>query len=118
MRRFLYHARETLEYYDGLVMLDSFVPTVMDDKTRLDGVTPSIVRDYFNQWARTACETEQGVPFNRAQWANTVRYKFCIMVDEEALQSGLDIPLEDVDHYNDAGFVVLVNGRVGAGVPE
>lgn len=111
MRRFLYHVRETLEYYDGLDMLDSFMPTVMDNKTRFDGVTPSIVRDYFNQWARTACETEQGVPFDRAQWANTARYKFCIMVDEEALQSVLDIPLEDVDDYNDTGFVILVNGR-------
>ncbi|KAJ5123981.1 uncharacterized protein N7515_007806 [Penicillium bovifimosum] len=111
MRRFLYHVRDTLEYYDGLDMLDSFVPTVMDDKTRFDGVTPSIVRDYFNQWARTTCETEQGVPFDRAQWANTARYKFCIMVDEEALQSVLDISPEDVVRYNDTGFVVLVNGR-------
>lgn len=111
MRRFLYHARETLEYYDGLDMLDSFVPTVMDDKTRFDGVTPSIVRDYFNHWAHTACETEQGVLFDRAQWANTARYKFCVMVDDEALQSVLDIPLEDVDRYNDTGFVILVNGR-------
>jgi len=111
MRRFLYHVRETLEYYDGLDMLDLFVPTVMDDKTRFDGVTPSIVRDYFNQWARTACETEQGVPFDRAQWANTARYKYCIMVDEEALQSVLDIPPEDVEGYNNTGFVVLVNGR-------
>ncbi|KAF7136733.1 hypothetical protein CNMCM5793_006051 [Aspergillus hiratsukae] len=111
MRRFLHHVRDTLEYYDGLDMLDSFVPTVMDDKTRLDGATASIVRDYFNQWARTACETEQGVPFDRAQWAHTARYRLCIMVDEEALQSVLDIPLEDLDAYNETGYVILVNGR-------
>ncbi|KAF7167045.1 hypothetical protein CNMCM5623_000519 [Aspergillus felis] len=82
----------------------------MGHKTRFDGVTPSIVRDYFNQWTRTACETKQGVPFDRAQWANTARYKFGIMVDEEASQSVLDIPLEDIDDYNDTGFVILVNG--------
>lgn len=33
MRRFLYHVRETFECYDGLDMLDSFVPTVIDDGT-------------------------------------------------------------------------------------
>lgn len=111
MRRFLYHVRDTLEYYDGLDMLDSFVPTVMDDKARFDGVTPAIVRDYFNQWARTACETEQNVLFDRAQWVPMPRYKLCFMVDEEALRSVLDIPPEDVDGYNDTGFVILVNGR-------
>ncbi|KAJ5940136.1 hypothetical protein N7516_000304 [Penicillium verrucosum] len=33
------------------------------------------------------------------------------MVDEEALQSVLDIPREDVEGYNNTGFVVLVNNR-------
>lgn len=111
MRRFLSHVRQTLEIHDGLDMLDSFVPTVIDDKKRLDGVPPSIVRDYFNQWARIACETEQGVPFDCAMREMAVRYNVCIMVDEEALQSVLDIPLEDVDGYNENGFVILVNGR-------
>jgi hypothetical protein len=46
MRRFLFHVRRTLEDYDGLNMLDSFMPTtVIDDKPRFDGVTPAIVRD-------------------------------------------------------------------------
>lgn len=66
---FHFHIRKTLEYYNGLDILDSFVPPVMDGKTRFDGINPSIVRDYFNQWARTACETEQGVSFKRASRA-------------------------------------------------
>ncbi|KAL1853846.1 hypothetical protein Plec18167_007167 [Paecilomyces lecythidis] len=111
MRRFLYRIKKTLESYDGLDMLDSFVPPVMDDEIRFDGVTPSIVRDYFNQWAHTACEIEQGISFDHAQRAAAARYKFCIMVDEEALQSVLDIPLEDINGYNKTGFVILVNGR-------
>jgi hypothetical protein len=109
MRRFPHHVRVTLETYDGLDMLDSFVPTVMDDKARFDGATPSMVRDYFNEWARTACEAEQGVPFDWAQWCHTARYRVCFMVDEEALQSVLDIPLEDLDAYNGTGYVILVN---------
>lgn len=92
-------------------MLDSFVPTVMEDKTLFDGVTPYTVRDHFNEWASTACEAEQGVPFTRAQWSETARYGLCIMVDEEALRSVLGIPLQKLDAYNKTGFVILVNGR-------
>lgn len=33
------------------------------------------------------------------------------MVDEEALQSVLDIPTEDLEAYNATGFVILINGR-------
>jgi hypothetical protein len=109
MRRYLYHVHHTLEYDDGLDLLPYFEPTVMDDKTRFDGVTPAIVRDYFNQWARTACETEQGVSFHRASRAMSARYKLCLMVDEEALLSVLNGP--DVDGYNATGFVRLINGR-------
>jgi hypothetical protein len=87
MSRFLHQVRTTLGIHDGLDMLDSFVPTVMDDKTRFDGVTPYTVRDHFNEWAYTACEAEQGVPFTRAQLSKTARYGLCIMVDEEALRS-------------------------------
>ncbi|RAO70265.1 uncharacterized protein BHQ10_006277 [Talaromyces amestolkiae] len=108
MRRFLYHVNHTLEYADGLDLLDYFKPTVMDDKTRFDGVSPAIVRDYFNQWAHSACETEQGIPFNRASQGMSARYRLCIMVDEEALLSVLSIPPEEVE---DGAFVILIEGR-------
>ncbi|KAJ9300175.1 hypothetical protein DTO271G3_2292 [Paecilomyces variotii] len=114
MSRFLHQVRRNLKNHDGLDMFDSFVPTVMDDKMRFDGVTPDVVRDHFNKWASTACEIEQGVPFSRARWSNTARYGICLMVDEEALRSVLDIPLEELDAYNDTGFVILINGRQDA----
>lgn len=110
MRRFHFHIRQILEYLNGLDILDSFVPTVMDDKTRFDGINPAIVPDYFNQWARTACETEQGVSFKRTSRANTAQYRLCIMVDEEALLSDLNIPREKIDGYNDPSFVILIHG--------
>lgn len=111
MRRLLFHVNHTLEYADGLDLLDYFKPTVMDDKRRFDGVSPAIVRDYFNQWARTACETEQGMPFDCASQGMSARYRLCIMVDEEALQSVLNIPPEDVDGYNPNAFVILIEGQ-------
>ncbi|KAL6228616.1 hypothetical protein BDW75DRAFT_226611 [Aspergillus navahoensis] len=111
LRRFLGRVRKTLAYYDGLDMWDSFRPTVMEDKNRFDGATPALIRDAFKEWAVTACETEQGVTYERAEWAFTARYRLCIMVDEEALRSVLDIPVEELNKYNDTGFVVLINGR-------
>ncbi|GCB20113.1 hypothetical protein AAWM_02998 [Aspergillus awamori] len=111
MSRFLHLVRTSLESYDGLDLLDSFRPTVMDDKTQFSGATPDSVRDHFNGWSTTACEAEQGVPLTDYRWHSTARYGLCIMVDEEALKSVLDIPYEKLNVWNDTGYVILVNGR-------
>lgn len=111
LSRFLHKVRTSLESCDGLDLLDSFRPTVMDDKTQFDGVTPNSVRDHFNRWSATACEAEQGVPLTDYRWHSAARYGLCIMVDEESLRSVLDIPLESLDEWNNSGFVILVNGR-------
>ncbi|CAI7653923.1 unnamed protein product [Penicillium bialowiezense] len=108
--RFMGSVRTELESYDGVDMLESFRPVVMDD-ARFDVATPDQIRDAFAEWARGACETEQGVPYNRAESAFSARYRLCIMVDEEAMQSVLDIPAEDLDKYNTTAFVILINGR-------
>ncbi|RAL08483.1 uncharacterized protein BO97DRAFT_408310 [Aspergillus homomorphus CBS 101889] len=110
MSRFRHQVRSELESHDGLDLLDSFALTVVDDR-RFDGATPDTVRTHFNEWAARACVTEQGVPFSRAQWSRTARYGLFIMVNEEAMRSVLDIPPEDLDGYNQTGFVILVNGR-------
>ncbi|PYI36130.1 hypothetical protein BP00DRAFT_421872 [Aspergillus indologenus CBS 114.80] len=112
MSRLLYKVRSPLEeYYDGLDMLDSFRPTVMDDRMRFDGATPDHIRDYFNEWAPMASETEQGILSTDFGYGFIARYRFCIMVDEEALRSVLAIPRQDLDGDNRTGFVILVNGR-------
>ncbi|CAG8403738.1 unnamed protein product [Penicillium salamii] len=108
--RFMGSVRTELESYDGLDMLDPFRPVVMEDG-RFDGATPDQIRDAFKEWARGACETEHGVPYDRAESAFSARYRLYIMVDEEALQSVLDIPTEDLEEYNATGFVILINGR-------
>ncbi|GLA07877.1 hypothetical protein AnigIFM60653_009116 [Aspergillus niger] len=97
MSRFLRQVRTSLESYDGLDLLDSFRPTVMDDKTQFSGVTPETVRDHFNAWSTTACEAEQGVPLTDYRWYSTARYGLCIIVDEEALKSVLNIPHKKLD---------------------
>ncbi|PYH80262.1 hypothetical protein BO82DRAFT_384515 [Aspergillus uvarum CBS 121591] len=112
MSRLLYKVRSPLEeYYDGLDILDSFRPTVMDDRTRFDGATPDNIRDHFNEWAPMASETEQGISSTDFGYDFIARYRFCIMVDEEALRSVLAIPRQDLDGDNRTGFVMLVNSR-------
>lgn len=56
------------------------------------------------------CEKEEGVTYERAEWAYTARYWLFIMVDEEALHFILNIPVEILDEYNATGFVVLIDG--------
>ncbi|RAK81188.1 uncharacterized protein BO72DRAFT_444735 [Aspergillus fijiensis CBS 313.89] len=112
MSRLLYQVRSPLEeYYDGLDILDSFRPTVMDDPTRFDGATPDAIREHFNEWAPAACESEQGILPTDVGHRCIARYGLCIMVDEEALRSVLAIPREDLDGSNRTGFVILVHRR-------
>lgn len=113
MSRFLWHVKAILEDYNGLDLLDSFAPTVLEDKSLFDGATTSVVREYFKQWRIIASQQEQGIPFQRTEWAESGRYKFCLMVNEEALQSVLNAP--PLDRSNETGFVILING---SWVPE
>ncbi|KAL4941173.1 hypothetical protein BDV06DRAFT_223401 [Aspergillus oleicola] len=76
--------RDTLEYYNGLDILDSYAQTVLEDKA-FNGAAISAIRDHFNQRVLTASEREQGIPWEEAQFARSPRCKICIMVDEEAL---------------------------------
>lgn len=109
MHRFLWHVNKSLEFYNSLDLLDSFSPKVLEDKALFDDATTSVIREHFKQWAVTASQEEQGVPIERAEWAESGRYKFCFMVDEEALQSVLNAPPPLGNLPNETGFVILIN---------
>jgi hypothetical protein len=46
MTRFLYHATEALEFGSGLDLLDSFAPTVLEDRS-FDGANTALLRKHF-----------------------------------------------------------------------
>lgn len=92
---------------NGLDLLDSFAPTVLEDP-RFEGASSFVIRGYFKQWVSTAAFEEQGISAEDAKLGECGRYKFCLMVDEEALQSVLNYQL---DAYEDMGYVILVNGE-------
>lgn len=90
-----------LKGYNGLDLLNQFSPTVFDDPS-FEGATAATLRAHFNQWAVTASEYEKSQQI-KGPCVRSSRYRFFVMVDQEALESVLNCP-------NDQGsaFVRLV----------
>ncbi|TPX15256.1 uncharacterized protein E0L32_004533 [Thyridium curvatum] len=122
------YARETLEYYKGLDILDRFQLTVVEDKTEFDGATTSTVRQHFREWA-SAPDTvahDQGV--DGAQPGLSQRYRYCIRVDAEALdriaaatadlEEGVDDTDDDIGDEDNECFVDLVWKEWEPSVPD
>ncbi|GKZ83062.1 hypothetical protein AnigIFM56816_007890 [Aspergillus niger] len=84
---------EYLQYYNGLDLLARFTSTVLEDRS-FESATVASLRNKFNEWAVTA-RLKNG------------RYRFFIMVDQEALDSTLSTPDDDIH----GGFVRLVNAE-------
>ncbi|KAJ6184860.1 hypothetical protein N7519_006161 [Penicillium mononematosum] len=112
MHQYLKPVKTSLERNNGLNILDRFRPTVFEDR-RFDGATSFAIRDHFNQWVAIAPQQEQGIPAEVALATPPGRYKFCLMVDEESLQSVINRPA-DMDEYADerdhSAYVILVSG--------
>jgi len=105
MACFLGAVPDYLEFYSGLDLLDTFTPTVLEDPS-FEGATVATLREHFNQWAKASLKEEQGVTEN--YYARTGRYRFFIMVDQEAMESVLSAPEGFED---EAGFVRIVNAE-------
>lgn len=107
MRRLRFCVTETLKQHNGLDLLELFAPTVLED-TRFDGATTSTVREHFKQWVVTACQEEQGIAWQDAQYAQFPRYKYCLMIDEEAIQSVLEADMGELMWVNESAYVKLI----------
>lgn len=103
MARFLQPVTEYLEDSKGLDMLEGFTPTVFEDHS-FGKATTALLRTHFRKWATTAPLQEQGVD----TFGRSGRYRFFIMVDQEALESVLN---SDPDAITRTGFVRLVYGE-------
>jgi hypothetical protein len=110
MARYLQSVTEYFEYSNGLDMLEGFTPTVFEDPS-FDGTTTAVLRAHFRKWATTAPLQEQGVD----TFGNVGRYRFFIMVDQEALESVLS---SEPTAIIKTGFVRLVYGEWEPAVNE
>ena len=90
---FLSQAKRKLEYYSGLELLDDFVPTVFEDPS-FEGATADELCEHFKAWAADAVQREQNITASQASesYPRTGRYRFFVMVDQEALESVLNAP--------------------------
>lgn len=113
LRRYRWHIADALEYNNGLDLLESFKMTVFENEALFGGVgvstSTATIREHFQQWATTAMQ-EQGVSPDMLAIANfeAARYRLCLFVDEESLQSVIQPPLED--RFNKNAFVNMLNG--------
>lgn len=85
------HVVKSLEFDNGLDLLESFQLTVFEDEALYGNASTVTIRDNFQQWARTAIQDEQGVSPDMIHRSSiqATRYRFCLFVDEESLQSVL-----------------------------
>ncbi|KAJ5781034.1 hypothetical protein N7457_006194 [Penicillium paradoxum] len=107
MQRYLEPITRVLTDGNGADILARFAPTVFEDPS-FEGASSFTIRDHFNKWATTAPQEEQGVSAEEAQQKLSGRYKFCIMADEECVQSVLNAPASDSSDAS--AFVRLVYG--------
>ncbi|GKZ24255.1 hypothetical protein AbraCBS73388_011059 [Aspergillus brasiliensis] len=97
---------EFLRFYNGLDLLGSFAPTVLEDRS-FEGAMVVSLRENFNKWAMTAVVEEQEIDPSKLLHLKNGRYRFFIMVDQEALDSILSTSEDGLD----GGFVRLVNAE-------
>lgn len=114
--------RREMEYYHGLDLLeeDCFKLTVLEDASKFDGASVQLVREHFREWRKHAVKEDQGtseeiearrvkpepgyhtlVPSHGYGSCDVaVRYRFCVKIDEAALQSIVSPEREEC--YGDA----------------
>jgi hypothetical protein len=105
LERFGYYVHATLEFHNGVDLESSLDIQVLSDRETLEGATPDDVRQYFQQWAEVASMEEQGRPAGLAQ-----RYRYCLHVDQEALESVLGGPEPPEDELG-GGYVNIVRAE-------
>lgn len=88
MDRLRYRIRQTLEFYNGLDLMESLGLNVIEDREKLDDVEASVLPEHFKTWAESAPQREQGsAQASETQVWGSQRYLYCMLVDAEALES-------------------------------
>jgi hypothetical protein len=64
-----------------------FYCPVFEDSSSLNGLSKNQIRELFSEWARDATDERDGVGAIRMRNMRAPQYEFCLMVDEECLES-------------------------------
>ncbi|KAJ0413597.1 hypothetical protein BJY00DRAFT_57786 [Aspergillus carlsbadensis] len=107
LRRLLFRTQRFIEISHPPDLVNQFRLTVLEDESAFDGATTSAIRAHFKQWTETAVEDEQGAS---AHPKEAQRYRYCVQVDEKALDSVVRKAPVTQDTYaiNTVGYVRLI----------
>lgn len=112
LHRYQWHISDMLKDYNGLDMLDSLQTIFFEDRSLFEGAGTATIREHFQKWATNAIQEESGVSpdiIHRLTLNGApARYRFCIFIDEESLQSVLQAPIDDC--LNKHAFVNMLYG--------
>ena len=109
LRRYRWHVSDALEDHNGLDMLDSFQMTVIEDRALFEDASTATIREHFQKWAIAAIQEDGGSPgMIRNSSVQAARYRYCLFVDEESLQSVLQAPINDC--FNKDAYVNMLKG--------
>lgn len=101
-----------LKAYNGLDLLNEFAPTVLENR-QFEGASATSLSLHFREWAANAMYEEQVITPSEGVYVQSARYRFFVMVDQEALKSVLSAP-DDID----TAFVRLVHANRTSGASE
>lgn len=90
MRRLRWWTTDAMDFFNGQDVLDRMTWTVFDDRERFDGADTAVIRRHFRAWTETAVQSEQQSDTADAppvSEGRSSRYRYCIQVDAEALNS-------------------------------
>ncbi|KAH0329990.1 hypothetical protein KCU71_g417, partial [Aureobasidium melanogenum] len=129
MRRLRWWTTDSMEFYNGQDVLDRMTWTVFDDRERFDGANVATIRGHFRDWAEAAVQSEQPESDQSApiSMGRSPRYRYCILVDGDALKSAVHEapapPDFDQDRQGwvkviDKNWVPLRENPVFAGRPD
>ncbi|KAL4907587.1 hypothetical protein BDW74DRAFT_176338 [Aspergillus multicolor] len=97
---------------NGLDMLESFAPTVMQDPS-FNGASMDTLRAHFRSWSSDAFCTKNPNPakgsFPVVEEAS--RYRLFIAVDDESLRSVYERPFNASYSLDESGYARLANGQ-------
>lgn len=109
LHRYQWHVEDSLDFYNGRDMLKSYQATVFEDKALFEGATTATIRDHFQKWAvNTLKELGGSTTMIQSFDVRVARYRFCLFVNEESLQSVLRAPIDDC--LNKDAFVNMLYG--------
>ncbi|KAF2724855.1 hypothetical protein K431DRAFT_309966, partial [Polychaeton citri CBS 116435] len=105
LRRLHLWTEDNMDYYNGRDILDIMTWTIFDDRSLFDGADTASIRRHFSQWAESTVQKEQQPP---ARMGLSPRYRYCVQVNMDALQSAVNAPPPLEFDPNNQGWVKLI----------